>query len=117
METANLKKKVMEILSKPEDEVLLRTLSILSTEEVYVLTIMSTLADFMRSYDEVHAAVLDKIVRNHLLMRISVEGAGRKDLKDVLNPRVVYQTYHAAPPPAVKEEKQDEKKRKRFLIF
>ncbi len=111
---ASLKKYLMEMLSRPDDGVLMRTLSILTPQEIYILSMMATMADFMRRYDPYNAEILDGMIRNHLLLKISEGGAGRKDLKEILNPYRVYPFYPSIFQPTQIEgghEQQQQQKR------
>lgn len=112
---ASLKKYLMEILSSPNDEVLMRTLSILTSQEIYILSLMATMADFMRRYDPYNAMILDSVIRNHLLLKISEGGAGRKDLKEILNPYRIYPFYHPQFMPVNIEENKSENKKRGLL--
>ena len=111
---ASLKRYLMEILSRPDDEVLMRTLSILTSQEIYILSLMATMADFMRKYDPYNASILDNVIKNHLLLKISEGGAGRKDLKEILNPYRVYPFYHPQfMPVQLAEEGQPQQQQKK----
>ena len=111
---ASLKKYLMDILSNPDDETLMRTLSILTPQEIYILSLMATMADFMKEFAPYNAKILEGVIRNHLLMKISEGGAGRKDLKDILNPYRVYPLYHPGfTPQLLEQEEQGEKPRKK----
>ena len=113
---ASLKKYLMDILSNPDDDVLMRTLSILTSQEIYILTLMATMADFMRKYDPYNAQLLDSIIRNHLLLKISEGGAGRKDLKEILNPYRIYPFYHPNFMPIQMEGQQEQRQEKKSLL-
>jgi hypothetical protein len=115
---ASLKKYLMDVLSRPDDDVLIRTLSILSSQEIYILSLMATMADFMRQYDPYNTSILDGVIRNHLLMKISYEGAGRKDLKEILNPYRIYPFYPSFQPiPMQQQQEQQAQQKKRFKLF
>lgn len=62
--------------------------------------------DSMRKYDPYNASILGNVIRNHLLLKISEGGAGRKDLKEILNPYRVYPFYHPQFLPLQLEEGQ-----------
>ncbi len=114
MGVAQLRKYLIDLLSGREDK---RQLSVLADEEVYVLSIMLTVADTVQQIDPDSALVLRTLVDNHLALRVSVKGAGRKDLKDLLTGR----EYHMIPTymPQQSEEEGSEKKKRglRSRIF
>ena len=106
-------------LNLPEGEKL-KTLSVLSQKEVYVLNLMITAAELIKEMepDSPHAEMLELIVKNHLLLKISQDGAGRKDLKETVNPYRIYPLYHLEPPQPIQEAMEhQQEKRKRFRLF
>jgi len=64
----------------------MRALSILTPQEMYILSLMATTADLMRRYDPYNASTLDSMTLNQLLLKISEGDASRKGLKEILNP-------------------------------
>jgi hypothetical protein len=82
----------------------MQTLSILTNQEIYILSLMTTKLTLCEKYDPYNASILDNVIRNHLLLKISEGGAGRKDLKEILNPYRIYPFYHPQfMPPAIEE--------------
>ena len=97
----------------PGDEV--KTLSVLSPQEVYVLALMATTQELLTEIAPHYADLIETLIRNHLLLKISLEGAGRKDIKDLVNPYRVYSLYPGIQPQPVTEEKKESKKRFKFF--
>jgi len=61
--------------------------------------------------------ILDNVIRNHLLLKISEGGAGRKDLKEILNPYRVYPFYSPQfITPQMLEQAQEQKQEKKGLL-
>lgn len=95
----------------PSEEV--KTLSVLSPQEVYVLALMATTEELLQQVAPHYAQLLDTLMRNHLLLKISLEGAGRKDLKDLVNPYRVYPLYPSEQPKPIEQQE----KKKRFKLI
>ena len=106
-------------LRLPPDEAA-KTLSILDSREAFVLSIMFTAAELAEKMDYAEGAeVLRVLATNHLLHKISVAGAGRKDMKELVRPGQYYTFYPAwpaKPPEEIKGDTENERK-KRFRLF
>jgi hypothetical protein len=116
----NLRKEAIQRLLKD-----LRTTSIITAEEAKMLAIGYALIDLSKrgngkekklSFAEM---VLKPLLDNFLYLKISVDGAGRKDLKEIVNPQRIYPGYGAQAWDLINQlmvqgEKKEEKKRRWF---
>ena len=94
----------------PDEEKML-TLSILSEEEAAIVIDLLHVATMTSLGRE----ILFPLVRTHLLARISTNGQGRKDVKELINPYQVYPFVNVEPPQAVEEKREEKKQRKSLL--
>lgn len=105
-----LKLRALDELTNRAD---LRTLSILNEKEVTLLSLGLEVAELHKLAED----ILLPFVRNYLLLKMSLQGAGRKDMKDIINPYRIYPFYYTPQQlPSIEEQSKEEKK-KRFKLF
>ena len=93
----NLKRHALKILTHNDD---INTLAILKDAHLGPLSLIEAACQLDPEIKE----ILQPIVDAHLKLSISVKGAGRRDVKELINPYKIYSFY-----PTPEEQQQPEK--------
>ncbi len=93
----NLKRHALKILSFQNRE---ETLAILSDSHIGPLSLIQAACEL----DDDIREMLEPLVKAHLRLSVSLKGAGRRDIKELINPYKIYGFY-----PTPEEQHQPEK--------
>ena len=100
----NLKRHALKILSFQDRE---ETLAILSDSHLGPLSLIQAACEL----DDDIRKMLEPLVKAHLRLSVSIKGAGRRDIKELINPYKIY-GFYPAPETTSEEAIQDEAKEK-----
>lgn len=82
----NLKKHALKILTSDGDPA---TLAVLEKPHIPPLTLMYAVSEL----DPDMKAIFEPLIQAHLKLSASIQGAGRRDVKELINPYKIYSFY------------------------